>query len=438
MCFLIGNKLLSLFKLKHYSKNLLFVGIITFFCYYLLNLNTIYYRNKILLGIVIIACLLSFRFKVYYKLFIILLFFISVFNIPGIANAIVVSMQADDKWTKSPDDIEQAVFKKRPNIYYIQPDGYTSPANLKNELYNFNNRDFETFLKQNNFTVYENQHSNYFSTLLSNSSMFAMKHHYIADDIEKYKAREIIVGDNAVLRTLKHNNYKTFFITERPYLIVNRPDLGYDYCNISYNELFFVKDGWSLQRDVIEDLKAQISVLKEDSGNFFFIEKFTPGHIQNRDRVLEKKKEAIERGRKEYLERIENVNTWLKEIVSYIVKEDKNSIIIIGADHGGYIGFSSATDAELKTQDELLVNSIFGNFLAVKWNGKQHDEYDKDLKSSVNLYRIVFSYLAEEKKYLSNMQDNSSYITLNNPKGVYKYLNDKGEVVFEKADYVQD
>lgn len=433
-----GYKLLSFFKLPNYRRNLLFVGMIAFFCYYLLNMNLIYYRNKILLGIVIIACLLSFRFKVYYKLFIVLLFFISVFNMPGIINVMIISAQSQEQWKESPDNIEQAVFKKRPNIYYIQPDGYTSPANFKDSMYNFDNSNFETFLKENDFTVYEEMRSNYFSTLLSNSSMFSMKHHYVADDVEKYKAREIIVGDNAVLRTLKFNKYKTFFITERPYLIMNRPDLGYDFCNIPYKDLFFVKDGWSLERDVIKDLKEQMSLLKEDSGNFFFIEKFTPGHIENKDRVLENKKEAIKRGRIEYFDRIKKVNIWLKEVVSYIVKKDPNALIIIGADHGGYVGFSSATDAETKTQNKLLVNSIYGNLTAIKWNGKHSNEYDKDLKSAVNLYRVVFSYLSEEKKYLDNLQDNSSYISLTDPKGIYKYINDKGEVVFEKVDNVQN
>ena len=350
----VGYKLLPLFKLAAYKRNFLFVGIIGFFTFFFLEINHIPYRKKILLGVVIIACILAIKLKMYYKLFIVLLFFISVFNIPGIVSFMIASIEKKSDWEKQSDHIEQAVFKARPNIYYIQPDGYTNGVNLKNSIHNFDNSDFETFLKENDFTVYEKHHSNYFSTLLSNSSMFSMKHHYIADDVVKYKAREIIISDNAVLRTLKHNKYKTFFITERPYLIMNHPDMGYDYCNISYNDIIFVKDGWSYERDVFSDLKKQMSQLKESEGNFFFVEKFAPGHIVNHEKKFSgSQKERIEEEKNKYLERIKTVNTWLKEVLTYIKANDPGALIIIGADHGGFVGFASVSGAEIKTENKL-------------------------------------------------------------------------------------
>jgi hypothetical protein len=55
------------------------------------------------------------------------------------------------------------------------------------------------------------------------------------------------------------------------------------------------------------------------------------------------------------------------------------------------------------------LNSIFGAKLAIKWNGVHHSEYDSQLKSSVNLFRILFSYLSEDKLLLNNLQPDASY-----------------------------
>lgn len=432
----LGYKMLHWLKLDKFRKNFLFVGILVFFAYYFIEINMFHYPRKILLGVMILSSLLSFSLKRYYKLFIILLFIMSLFNIQPLLNKALINK--DSEWEKQPDNIEQAIFKKRPNIYYIQPDGYTNFTNLKDNNHNFDNSNFEAFLDEKGFTVYEKQHSNYYSTLLSNSSMFSMKHHYIANDIVNYRAREVIVGNNAVLRTLKHNKYKTFFITERPYLIMNRPDMGYDYCNIPYKDMLFLKDGWSLEYDVFGDLKKQMSSIEEKSGNFIFIEKFTPGHIVNQTNKFVDAKKMVISEKERYLESVKKANAWLREVISYIESKDPEALIIIGADHGGFVGFPSTSEAEKKTGDKLLINSVFGTLLAVKWNNIQHTEYDHKLKSSVNIFRTVFSYLSQDKKYLDNLQDNSSYIYLKEPKGLYRYINNKGEVVFEKADHVQD
>lgn len=81
---------------------------------------------------------------------------------------------------------------------------------------------------------------------------------------------------------------------------------------------------------------------------------------------------------------------------------------------------------------------MFGAHLSIKWNSPRFTEYDANLKSSVNLFRTVFSYLAHDKKYLNFSQDNSSYVRLKQPRELYKYIDDKGNIKFEKADDVQD
>jgi hypothetical protein len=254
-----------------------------------------------------------------------------------------------------------------------------------------------------------------------------MKHHYLERSNNTYGARAVIMGDNPVLRVLKNNGYKTNFISQSPYLLINRPALGYDYANISYSELPFLKDGLNVEKDVSKSLKFAMQK-NSKSGNFYFVEKFVPGHIavyQNQSRGKAKEKER-------YLKRIHEANMWLKEIVSFISANDPSGIIIIGADHGGFTGFEYSAEVCEKVTDNDLIKSVFGAQLAIKWNSTSAIEYDRGLKSGVNLFRTVFSFLAEDKKYLAHLQENSSYMLLTEPRGFYRYINNDGNIVFEK------
>lgn len=416
-----------LIKLKpSIARQFLFIGIVgfpSFFLAQLLSDDFILY-SVIALAVVI---MLSFWLKNYYKMAIILLAVMSVFNVKPLAGATYKYITASDEWEKMPDDIENAHFKHKPNIYYIQPDGYASFKNLKdNPHYNIDNSDYEDFLSRNGFTMYDDHRSNYQSTLLSNSSTFAMKHHYAAKDVESYEARSIIISDNPVLTTLKNNGYKTSLITQNPYLIINRPKMGYDYCNIAYDDIPYIRDGFSIGGNVMGDFKARAAGASQ-SGNFYFVEKFTPGHIS-----VYPNGNTIAQEREIYLENLRRGNIWLKEIITFIIKNDPGGIIIIDADHGGYCGFAAMQDVLAKTQDPALLESIFGAQLAIRWNDSASKEYDSGLKTNINLFRTVFSFLAEDKKYLHHMEDDGSYMPIKDPKGVYKFIEADGSIVFEK------
>ena len=419
-------KIVGFTPFKAYQKNILFVGMIAFLSYYIIEIVHVPLSKKVALaGVIGLSAIVSFWFKQYYKLFVILLLFLSLFNLYTVTGIIVSTQTASAEWQKLPDTIDKAVFKQKPNIYYIQPDGYTNAENLKGDNYKFDNTDFDGYLKQSGFKVYDGFRSNYHTTLLSNSSMFAMQHHYAQEDMDPYNARNVIIGNNPVLRALKGNGYRTSFITERPYLIINRPKMGYDFCNFDYNELPYFQDGWSSQRDVTADLRLQINKNKK-TGNFYFIEKMTPGHINNNAPSL-----GIDGERAAYLERIKEANIWLKEILSLITKADPNAIIIIGADHGGFAGFEYMGKTENLITDTKLNKSMYGALLAIKWNNPAYNDYDADLKTSVNLFRTVFAFLSEDKDYLKDYQQNNSYMRTLRPSGVYKYINDAGLPVIE-------
>ncbi|MGG7036030.1 MAG: hypothetical protein ACI7YS_12660 [Flavobacterium sp.] len=333
------------------------------------------------------------------------------------------------EWQQQPDNILSCGFKKKPNIYYIQADGYASDINLKGIHYRYDNSKFDRLLEEKGFTLYDDYRSNYGSTLFSNSSAFFMKHHYCKEFSKFNYARNLIVGENPVLKILKNNNYKTFFITERPYLLMNRPSVYFDYCNFKMGEVPYFKDGWNYYKEITGEIKKQIAS-NGKSPNFFFIEKFDPGHIQG----SKSNDSSIEKERDTYIGNLQKANVWLNEIVSFIERNDPNSIIIIGADHGGFVGFECTSQSIGKITDSKLLYSVFGAKMAIKWNDSNHVAYDRKLKTSVNLFRILFSYLSKDKSFLNNLQPDISYNSYdpNDKAKVYKAIDENGSSSFLK------
>jgi hypothetical protein len=341
-------------------------------------------------------------------------------------------LNLSEDWKTHNDAIEDARFTSKPNIYFIQPDGYIGTSEIKKGHYMIDNYKFDTILQNKGFKVYPDFRSNYFSTLSSNSAIFSMKHHFynsMADtDSEMLRARKNILGHNTVLSVLHQNNYKTHAILESPYLMVSRPKLYFNTCNIDYRDVSYLSNGFDLKKNVLENLKTQILDNKEGH-HFYFIEKMLPGHIAN----LKSNSKGKEKERLQYLEKLDAANTWLKDIIALIQDNDNNALIIIAADHGGFVGFEYSSDAHIKTDKLSDLNSVFSTLLAIKWTGDS-TAYDDTLKSSVNLFRVVFSFLSEDKTLLDDLEENSSYLTIDNgaPVGIYKVLNKNGKACFEK------
>ncbi|CAM3457374.1 sulfatase-like hydrolase/transferase [Aequorivita lipolytica] len=386
-------------------------------------------RTLIIFGI---AVLLALVIRKFFKMIIGFQFILAVIGVFTLAPVVIKQLNYSKEWMTQPDNIETAVFKKKPNIYYIQPDGYVNFSELKKGNYNIENAEFETYLAENDFKSYPNFRSNYAATLPTNSSLFMMKHHYYnngSDFTETIDARNVVVSDNSVLRILKNNGYRTFFITEQPYFLTNKPKLGYDFCNFSTKEISFITTGIDDPRDVIAPVKNYMATYP-DGANFFFVEIFNPGHITN---TIDDSK-GVEGERDHYIESLQESNKKLTELTKTILANDPEALIIIMADHGGFVGMTNTGESYTKNADSDFVNSIFSTILSIHWPHGEVPEFDDKLKTSVNLFRILTSYLSENDLYLANLQPDESYIVISSgaPQGVYKYLDTEGNVVFKK------
>ncbi|MFL1011267.1 sulfatase-like hydrolase/transferase [Flavisericum labens] len=411
----------------------LFFTLINFnFFTFLIIISTWGIKNESLLIGTLIATIFSFLLKNYLKKVIVFQLLMALLVVPKLVPDLYNHFLTNDNWTNLPDDILSVKLKEKPNIYFIQPDGYVNKKTLENQLYGSTSILYD-WLEDNGFKVYDNFRSNYSASLISNSSIFSMKQHYFGDalfpSIEMPRARVIISGKNSVVEILKDNGYINYFIVEDEYFQVNLVENKYDFQNIPSKSISYFSTGENIKKDVYKDLESVLNKgVTEGKPKFFFIEKVMPHHVHF--------ELSIEADRKDYLNRINQANTSVKRMVNLINEKDRSAVIIIAADHGGWVGIENYNDF-FSTSNEVLVNSIFSTLCAIKWNGIENSQFDKKLKSNVNLFRVLFSALSKNKSYLQHLEEDGSYqlrIEGALGKSVYKLIDEKGNVVNEKIE----
>lgn len=389
-------------------------------------------QKKIILGILIISAVSSYFLYKHFQRWIAIQLVLAVIGFIGLVPLIVKYLNYSSAWTQQPDDIESVIFQKTPNIYYMQPDGYVNFSELEKGFYNLDNSVFESYLVENKFKNYPDFRSNYLTTLTSNSATFMMKHHYYnngKDYSEMLNARKNIISENAVLSVFKNNGYKTHFITEHPYLMVNRPKIGFSYTNFTYHDIPYITTGFNVEREIYPDLERAIAS-KSEEGNFFFIEFFEPSHVSSTKSASKGK--SIERER--WLEKREVANTKIIKMVDLIVEKDPDALIMIMADHGGFVGLDYTEEISKQTSDRDVIYSAFGSMLSIRWPNAEVPIMDSNLKSCVNVFRVLFSYLSNDQKYLEHLQEDRSYVILKEdaPKGIYEYIDENGHITSKK------
>jgi hypothetical protein len=388
-------------------------------------------QKKITVGIIIVAALVAFFLWQHYKKIMVLQLLLAAMGLFTLIPVLSKQLFYDTSWAQQPDNIEEVRFVKKPNVYFIQPDGYVNFSEIDKGYYKIDNSNFKQYLETNDFKIYENFRSNYASTLTSNSATFMMKHHYYGNGksfTENTNARDMIISENTVLNIFKNNGYKSYFLAEMPYLLLNKPTLGYDECNFKSSDVGYIGTGLGTYYDIITPLESYTKEAIEQP-KFFFIEIFNPGHIHGQ----KIKSLGVEGERELWQETLANANETLTKTLDVIKKNDPNALIVIMADHGGFVGMEYTSQTYTKTQDRDLIYSMFSSNLSIHWPMGIAPTYDTNFKSAVNVFRILVSYLSEDTSYLQNLQDDSSYVILNEgaPIGVYKYIDKDGNIIFE-------
>ncbi len=416
--------------LRQYSHLIIpFFG--TFFFLFFMHLA--YYgelKKKITVGLILVAVLVAYFLWKQFKKIMILQGLMVIVGLFALYPRVMEAISNDTSWQGITDSIEDTAFVKKPNIYFIQPDGYVNFSELYRGHYKSKDSSFQKYLEGNEFKLYPDFRSNYASTLTSNSATFSMKHHFYNGglSLETYNARNIIISDNAVLRTLKQNGYGTNFITELPYLLLNRPEMGYDYSNIDLNDVRYIGTGLGDKVDTYAPLRSRLeNNLKNPQ--FYFIEIFAPGHIHGSPL----KSEGIAGERNLWFESLKESTEKVTRHIDLILEKDPEALVVIMADHGGFVGMGSTSEVYAKIQERDKLYAVFSANLAIKW--PENKEYGREhLKSAVNVFRVLFSYLSEEDQYLKNAENNASYLVIKEdaPQGVYEVIDTDGNITFKK------
>lgn len=428
--FMISWELAKRLKfLNKFQQYLLPVLNAMFFGFYFVGRIYSFQHKKMMLATVVICALLAIGLRKQYKKIVVLQFIMAFVAFATMIPTIYRAFFDADEWRTYPEEVVQTEFTQFPNIYVIQPDGYANFEQLANDPYNFQNGEFEAYLQNSGFKLYKDFRSNYTSTILSNGSMFSMKHHYKGEQL--FGSREVIAGKNPVIETLKNNEYETFLFIENPYILLNRPEINYDFCNFAMEEVpWFGIGAFGIRKEMIQPLAETIKK-QQGKRSFYFIEKILPGHIS----TFKSASKGKETERENYLTQVKKANEWLQEITQTIIQNDPNCLIVIAADHGGYVGFEYTKQLFQKQTEEKLVYSGFSAALAIKWPNQQAPSYDVQLKTPVNLFRTVFAYLGDNETLLENSEEDTSYSIITNGilGDVYKYIDSDGKVVFEEV-----
>ena len=416
-------------RLKPYRRQALFILIITLTIALLSQAMFLTLKKKLIAVALVMSVVMAWKLFNHYKKLLVLIMVMALIPTGKCLIHIYEHINAVT-WIESSESLSDVVFKHKPNIYVIQPDGYVAQETLETAPYDHKS-DLYDWLATHDFEVYQGVRSNYPASLASNASMFAMKQHcygnMIRPTFELPEARRIISGSNPVIDVLKQNNYHTSFVVQDEYFQQNRDALVYDYYNIKHEEIPFFSNDNNVKKVVFDDLKYAMN-LPTEKPKFYFVEKLLPHHIHFEPTVKE--------DRESYIKLIDSVNVWIKNIITHIEKKDDNALIVVLADHGGWLGVSNY-DQMFTTTDEVELNSIYSVLAAIRWNGYDFEDVDKSFKSNVNLFRVLFAALSENKNLLEDLEEDSSY-NLYKESRYYNKVNQvfdpEGNFVFNKLE----
>ena len=260
--------------------------------------------------------------------------------------------------------------EKKPNIYFIISDMFTSSEYLE-ILYDDNNKQFEDFFRKNEFVFKENHLSNYSNTYLSLASLFNTN--YFIDDYF-FNPKIFKLGsnfhknNNLVGNIFKNNDYETnYFICKFSYELRGKycyknddlssiPVLGNKFINGVFYHTFFDRYLSKIQQDFINKKIININNFKDlfkfekKNKQFNFLHIYLPhppyildsncnfrkdvshGELQNNNVNLS---HMVRKNG--YKGNFDCAKKKILNLLNYLIKKDKNSIIIFLGDHGPHL-----------------------------------------------------------------------------------------------------
>jgi len=404
------------------------------------------YKNNFAIRVaamVAVPCLLSVvRNRKLLAVFSVMLFAVSV------CTAIVNRCHTVSDDIKEPDFVvtdvskllQEAACVHSNNVYLLVYDGYAHRLVLE-ALGLADNSPYD-FLKERGFTFYD-AYGPGRGTVDNMSACFTL------GGVAGGSPRSTMAGDNPFSDFLQYAGYKTSYVIcgftmpnrgERmpgdyyfpsPQAII-RPELVLMPC--------ILRGAFSQTANVFNDYtqeewaSAKRSVISKSGGfcNFLYAHSSLPGHVNWYPKYRQSDKEE----QQTYKERLDAATAELRDDVEQILAKDRNAIVILASDHGGFLMIPD----ELDNPDARNLLDHQGILLAIRW--------PSDYKPCVNIQSIqnalveVLVYLTDCQKIASLVSDNAMHnvgFPMGNTKdavrdGVIQFGPDAGKSLFTAAE----
>ncbi len=340
----------------------------------------------------------------------------------------------DSSLFEVPEELSEIKMETTPNIYLFVYDGM--PNNRVFDIVNINNSRMDSIFKKYKFKHYKDTYTLGKESVGSMGALFNM-----SKRMAKHDGRNSYRGYSVVNKVLRENGYKTF-VTLDHYLIGKFDESIKEVVdeifppNSNAKQLNFVLFN-QLSRAIFSSSWDASDVGVHDKKN-----KMSTGEFQKAMRKLEddmqaNKHELIQRSmdkafvinhcekpmhtlnteplsKTDTLKWIRNYNIaleYMEKDFEYIEKYDPNSIVIAIGDHGpGLTGEGAAKwSVGIWKEGDADENNFwdrFGTLVAIRWPDQERAEkYDGDLVLNQDIFSVVFSYMADNSKYLKFRPD---------------------------------
>lgn len=348
--------------------------------------------------------------------------FLAIISLVAVSGWAVNALDQTQAWLANvQQDFESAKFKRKPNVYLLNYDGYGS-EDLYRKVFDIDNSAQYQALAARNFKVLHT-FSNYRDTLQTTIGVFLGAHHYYRTATgfsDSQKGRPFLAGvvHNPSLSTFKSNGYHLQYIHGIDYF-VNEPGLldfmyppkpmasalrVFDIPLLRMKRHISIDD----QREVLySKIPAPARQTNEPWFTFAHINK--PSHADLAVRWTE-----LAYFPQLYRERTEQANTHMLETIDRIRGVDPDAVIVIYGDHGShrYNKIWQAPDpnaefAKAGVPVEHVTLDQFGIMIAVA-SGGACDNYFYAGLTPVNILRAVFACLSEDQSLLNAKVDDTS------------------------------
>lgn len=309
----------------------------------------------------------------------------------------------------------------RPNIYYLSYDAYVDE--LMMDFYGIDNSDHMNFLRENGFTIYEDIYT------LGIPTLGALPNTLNMGNFTNSNPRRVMMGFNTTNEIFHSIGYETSYAL-LPHFTLDQPGIhncSNIYPEIVQNDLLTSRfDGVKilLKNIVIGRFDASIEnvgfgdttnaeltdakrnfILNAQSPHFVFSHSIRPGHGS----PIAADRQGLEQSAIGFMQRLREANREMKDDIDLILRYDRNAIIIIAGDHGGFLeGSEYACDS--KSVEEISGPEIadrYATFVAIKWPEDGLNRYD-DINILQDIFFSVFSYLFQDPKIMEYRMDSTS------------------------------